>query len=114
MTWFKVDDTMVEHPKFVALTPFAWTMWFHGVSYCSRNLTDGRIPQAMVPRLCSLKEHDKAAAELVDAGLWHITAEGDYQVHDYLDHQRSREDVEAEREAAAERQRRRRARGGDP
>lgn len=110
-TWLKLDDSMVEHPKCVDLTPFAWTLWLHAISYCSRNLTDGLIPQAMLPRLCSVNDPAKAAAELVDAGLWRVTGDG-YQVHDYLDHQRSRAEVEADRTAAAERQRRSRERRG--
>jgi hypothetical protein len=104
-TWLKIDDTMVENPKFVDLSPFAWTLWIHGVSYCSRNLTDGRIPQAMLPRLTSITDPSRAAAELVDAELWHATEDG-YEVHDYLEHQRSRADVEADRAKATERQRR--------
>jgi hypothetical protein len=75
-TWLKIDDTMVENPKFVDLSPFAWTLWIHGVSYCSRNLTDGRIPQAMLPRLTSITDPSRAAAELVDAELWHAIDAG--------------------------------------
>jgi hypothetical protein len=106
--WFKVEDVMTEHPKCVGLTPFAWTLWLHAMSYCSRNLTDGHIPQAMLPRLCAIKDADKAAAELVDAGMWHVTEDG-WAVHDYLDHQRSRADVQADRADAAARKRRSRA-----
>jgi hypothetical protein len=111
-TWLKIDDTMVENPKCVDLSPFAWTLWLHGVSYCSRNLTDGHIPQAMLPRLTSITDPGRAADELVDAGMWHATEDG-YEVHDYLDHQRSRSDVEADRAKATERQRRSRANRSD-
>jgi hypothetical protein len=107
--WLKVDDALTENPKCVGLSPFAWTLWIHGLAYCSRNLTDGNIPHAIVPRLCSIKDAAKAAAELVDAGLWHVTPDG-WTVHDYLDHQRSRAQVQADRAAAAERQAKSRAR----
>ena len=108
MTWLKIEDTVTEHPSFAQLSPFAWTLWLHGLTYCSRNLTDGLIPQAMLTRLSALKEPEKACAELVDAGRWHVI-EGGWRVHDYLDHQRSRREVEDERAGAKERQRRSRA-----
>lgn len=109
MTWVKIDDTVTEHPKCVELSPSAWTLWLHGLAYCSRNLTDGQIPAAMLPRLSGVSQPRKVAGELVNAGLWHTTDSG-WEVHDYLEHQRSAEDVHAERAAAAERQRRARER----
>lgn len=102
MTWVKVDDGITEHPKCVGLTPYAWTLWLHGLTYSSRNLTDGHIPAAMLPRLCALRDPQKTAAELVDAGLWD-TCEGGWTIHDYADHQRTRQDVEKVRESARER-----------
>ena len=109
MTWVKVDDLITEHEKCVGLSDAAWTLWLHGLLYCSRNLTDGRIPAAMLPRLSAVKNPRKAAGELVSAGLWD-ERDGAWWVHDYLDHQRSKAQVEAEREAAAERQRKARER----
>lgn len=109
MTWVKVDDLITEHEKCVGLSADAWCLWLHGLTYCSRNLTDGRIPKPMLPRLTSLAKPAKAAAELVEAGLWDEQAKW-YEVHDYLEHQRSKAQVEADREAAAERQRKARER----
>jgi hypothetical protein len=113
MTWVKLDDQMVEHPKCVNLTPYAWTLWLHGLCYCSRNLTDGHIPHAMLPRLSAITRAEKAAAELVDAGLWHDRESG-WEVHDYLSHQRSAEQVRFERAAATERKRAERSRRDTP
>lgn len=109
MTWLKVDDTVTEHPKCVGLSPAAWTLWLHGLTYCSRNLTDGHIPAVMLPRLSSIQTPKKAAQELTQAGLWHETSDG-WEVHDYTEHQRSKADIETERAAA--RERRSRARKG--
>lgn len=109
MTWIKVDDGITEHPKFAALTSDAWTLWLHGTTYASRNRTDGVIPAAMLPRLSGVKAPQKVAAELVAAGLWHHVDAG-FEIHDYLEHQRSREQIDADRAAAEERQRRSRAR----
>lgn len=107
MTWVKIDDTVTEHPKCVELSPSAWTLWLHGLAYCSRNLTDGHIPAAMLPRLSGLSSPKKAAGELCEAGLWHKNGEG-WEIHDYADHQRTRADIEAERQAARERRARNR------
>lgn len=104
MTWVKVDDLITEHEKCVGLSANAWCLWLHGITYCSRNLTDGKIPKAMLARLSGVSKPSAAASELVAAGLWD-DSDGAFWVHDYLEHQRSREQVEAERAAAAERQR---------
>lgn len=109
MTWVKVDDLITEHEKCVDLSDAAWTLWLHGLLYCSRNLTDGRIPEGMLARLSAVKNPRKAAGELVEAGLWDHH-DGAWWVHDYLDHQRSKAQVEAERAAATERQRKARSR----
>lgn len=105
MTWVRLDDAMTEHPKCVGLSPFAWTLWVHALCYSSRNLTDGHIPQAMLSRLSALREPEPAAAELVDAGLWRVEKDGGWVIHDYLSHQRSRSQVQEDRDAAARRQR---------
>lgn len=104
MTWLKIDDGMVEHAKCVGLSSDAWTLWLHGLCYCSRNLTDGHIPRAMLARLSALRAPKKAAVELVTAGLWHETGPG-WEIHDYLAYQRSADQVNQEREAANERKR---------
>lgn len=79
MTWIKIDDTVTEHPKCVALSSHAWTLWLHGLTYCSRNLTDGEIPGVMLPRLSGVPQPKKVAGELVKAGLWH-EADGGYRL----------------------------------
>jgi hypothetical protein len=109
VTWIKVDDGITEHPKFAALTSDAWALWLHGTTYASRNRTDGLIPAAMLGRLSNVKNPTRVAAELVAAGLWHEVDAG-FEIHDYLEHQRSREQIDADRAAADERQRRSRAR----
>jgi hypothetical protein len=58
-TWFRVHDSIVEHPKFVGLNADAWALWIHGASYASRNLTDGAIPKAIINRLAPIKSAPK-------------------------------------------------------
>ncbi len=102
MTWLKLDDRFDEHPKFVGLSDKALALWLKGLAYCSRHLTDGHIPKAVLRRLDGTP---KAAKELVAAGLWEEWADypDEYLVHNYLVHQRSRQTVEAQRSAGAAR-----------
>lgn len=109
MTWIKLDDGITEHRRFVGLTPNAWCLWLHGLCYCSRNLTDGHIPKAIVPRLTAMPQWRKALNELLDAELW-FEMDGGYQVDSYLEHQRSKAQVEEDRAAAAGRAQRARDR----
>lgn len=105
MTWFKLDDQITEHPKYVGLSPDAWCLWIHGTAYTSRNLTDGFIPATLLPRLSPVPDIAPVVQELVTAGIWVQTGRG-YEIHDYLEHNRSRQDVAAARDDATERQRR--------
>jgi len=109
MTWFRLDDQVTEHPKTAGLSCEAWTLWVHGLAYCSRNLTDGEIPKALLPRLSPVRRVKKATAELVDADLW--SDEGArILVTNYVKWQRSKSQVESDKSAAKERQKRSRTR----
>lgn len=92
MAWVKIDDQFTDHPKVVAVGPVAGWLYLCGLTYCSRFLTDGHIPAAQVRRLADVKNPDRLAAALVEAGLWE-SCDGGYRVHDYLDYNPSRERV---------------------
>jgi 5-methylcytosine-specific restriction endonuclease McrA len=100
MPWLKVDDRVRTHPKVVMAGPDAAWFWFCGICYCREHLTDGFIPKMMLASLVpgvgpsAAKRH---AATLVRVNLWH-NAEGGYQVHDFLDWNPSRADIEADKE----------------
>ena len=110
MVWFNVDDGFHSHPKSQQLTLGAVGLWTLAGSWCSRHLTDGDIPEHVLIRLspCSPRQTKTHAAELVHARLWDTTCHG-WHFHDWLAHQRSKEDVEADREANRVRQARLRA-----
>jgi len=117
VTWLKLDDQVTEHPKCVSLSCEAWTLWLHGLTYCSRNLTDGDIPDAILSRLSPCRRPRKAAAELVAAGLWE-RVENAHHVHDYEKHQRTKAEILDSRTSASARQkasrtRRQASNGGD-
>ena len=97
MTWFKLDDTFPDHPKVVAAGGQAAWLYVAGLAYCSRGLTDGHIPAAVVARLTDLPKPAELAAKLVAVGLW-VEQDGGYAVHDYADHQRTRAQIDADRD----------------
>ena len=92
MTWVKLDDSAVDHPKVSGLSDRAFRWWVRGLSYASRFLTDGFLPSVFVRQVPS-----KTVEELVTPKLWIPQENGAMQVHDYLHHQTRREDVEYEK-----------------
>lgn len=104
MPWLRIDDGMVEHLKVASLSDGAFRAHVEAMSFCARNLTDGHIPTAVAKK----QGWSKRASELVRAGLWE-KEEGGHSIHDYLDYNPSRAQVEAEREAARRRMNRRRS-----
>lgn len=102
MTWFKVDDKLWGHPKWMALPAAARALWVTAGSYCASNETDGRLSAAMIPPLGG---RPRDADKLVECGLWE-RVEGGYLFHDWAEYQPTKAQVRAEREAVKERQRR--------
>lgn len=91
MTWFKVSDEFAFHPKVVSAGT-AIATWIRAASWSAQQLTDGFIPNQMLPALGPKKD----ATRLVNAGLWH-PVEGGYQFHDWDDYQPSRAQVQDKR-----------------
>ena len=108
MTWVKLDDQFSEHPKVLAAGPAAMWLFVCGLCYCGRQLTDGRIPKSMLPRLADVKNPTRLAARLVEVGLWH-DEDDDFLVHDFLAHNPSRQDVEKRRADNRDRQKKSRS-----
>jgi hypothetical protein len=97
MAWFKLNDEMPEHPKFVRAGVEAGWLYVCGLAYASRLLTDGFIPEGVVSRLSAVRNARREAEALVAAGLWERAADG-FQIHDYLEHQESAERVRGRRQ----------------
>ena len=102
MPWFKVDDGLHSHPKWLGASPHARALWVTAGSWSASHLTDGHVPRHV---LTSLGGKPKHATELVDLGLWAIDGDG-WRFHDWDAFQPSAESVEAERANARDRQRR--------
>jgi hypothetical protein len=109
MAWFKADDRIMEHEKFIAARAngghAAIGVWFHAGTWCNSQLTDGFVPRSWTV----LNRCETEAQVLVEAGLWVEDASRDgFQFHDFSDYQPLKADVESKRKADLERK----ARGG--
>lgn len=100
MAWVKIDDSFADHPKIASAGPLGMALQVAALCYCNRYLTDGFIPKAMAPRLVYFEgfadPHD-VIHRLIEVGIW-IEVEGGYRIHDYLEYQPSKADIEATRE----------------
>lgn len=107
MAWAKLDDQFPSHPKIVKAGGDAGWLHVCAICYCAQHLTDGFFPKEMVPRLSDRKKPLELAGRLVNEGAW-IDHGDEYEIHDFLRYNPSREKVLAERDAAVKR----RAKGG--
>lgn len=88
-TFIKVHDGMPDHPKIEGLSDAAFRLLVTTWCWCSRQHTDGRVPAAVWKK----RGTPKARRELAEAGLTE-EVDGGIAMHDYLDHQRSAEQIE--------------------
>ncbi|MEJ8652763.1 hypothetical protein WKI65_33045 [Streptomyces sp. MS1.AVA.3] len=133
MAWVRISDDFYDHAKFDAAGALGTALWVAGLAWCNRNLTDGLIPRRVALRLLDFEDaaeavqhaehhaggngvtdasdHEDlgpllarfATRRLVAAGLW-AEADGGYRVHDYLDYQKSADQIGSERKSNAARQ----------
>jgi hypothetical protein len=101
----RLDTGWFSHPKMMALGLMGMGLHAWSISYCDANLTDGFIPEGAVPR--SLAGCSQALRVLVETGCWQPVP-GGYRLHDFLEYNRSRAEVEAAKRQGLVRQRRHR------
>jgi hypothetical protein len=128
MGWIRISDDFYDNDKMFAAGSIGRDLYWHGMAFCNRNLTDGLIPRG---RALVLVDYTDAAVlvgiggvdgqdcapiaveRLLDADLWHEDGHDcpscvqpgprHYVVHDYLKYQPSRADVKAKAEATRKR-----------
>jgi hypothetical protein len=114
MPWVRLDDNFPDHKKIVDLTSDAFRLLVAMICHCARNQTDGIVKRADIPRLIRGYK-PRHLAELVAAGNVHghdhdcpdVLCEqpgpNEVAVHGYIERNRSKERIEADREANAAR-----------
>ncbi len=121
MPWVRLDEEFPDHPKVVTAGPLAGWLHVCALAYCNRHLTDGFVPHAQVPRLVNFAgvvEYDedygqvdlrdapevdpyRLAETLVSLNMWE-KRQGGYLIHDFLEYQPSRAEIEAQRKVKRE------------
>jgi len=103
MSWIRIDDQMVDHPKIVPLSDAAFRWVHRALSYANRFPADGVLPPAFLDQVPQAVRRD-----LVTRKVWERGHDGITRIHDYLEYQPSKAEVERQREDAKLRQRKRR------
>lgn len=96
MPYLNLDDNFADHPKVDALSDGAFRLHVAGLLYSARHRLDGKVPGDKVGRLVP-RFRRPCLNELLDGRLWLPHTEG-YEIHDYLDWNKSREEIEEQRE----------------
>ena len=94
--YFKVDVGYLMNPKVLAVafeSPTAVLLHLAAMAYSAQHLTDGVVPLAIVQRIAGATAED--AERLFKRGLLIDRHDGDVEVHDYLEHQRSAAEAKA-------------------
>lgn len=91
MTWTRLDDHFLDHPKILAAGERAELLHIHALLYCNKHLTDGFVPEAAISHLLHAPQR-QAVQRLIELCIW-VVVDGGYQIHDFLDWNPSREAV---------------------
>jgi len=97
MPFLNIDDNFADHPKVDSLSDGAFRLHVSGLLYCSRNKTNGFVPLDRVPRLMP-RYRKPYLTELLEGRLWYTRPGDQIEAHDYLDWNKSRDQIEADRE----------------
>lgn len=103
MPYLNLDDGFAEHEKVDALSDGAFRLHVSGMNYCARKLTDGIVPKHRVHRLVPTYRPGYLA-ELMRGPkpMWLPHLDG-YEIHDYLEWNKSCEWWTKRREDEAKR-----------
>lgn len=114
MTWVKLDDGFLTHPKVLAAGKDGRALIVSGLCYCAQGLTDGLIVDGALPMVAGAADVKArpTAGRLVELGIWHREGHtcsscppcpaGHYLVHDYLSYQPAAEEEKRKRRELSE------------
>jgi len=105
--WGKVYGSLHGSAKWRRATKGARALWTTALSWCvDQEASDGEVPRDMLKMLDGTA---REASNLVEVELWDVTP-GGWRFHDWSQRQRTRDQIQRDRESAAQRQRRARER----
>jgi len=112
--WVRLDVDYFRNPKALAAGRDGRDLHLASICWVGGQLTDGIIPAPVVPMICRDAGVEPHAVDLaVAAGLWTPNGGSAFELHDFVEMNGSRSDVERARAQWRERQRRFRARHGE-
>jgi hypothetical protein len=100
--WIKLYVNFRTHSKGIQVGPLGRDLFICSLAWSAEYLTDGQIPAHVLPFLApGLKQPQRAAVALVEAGLWETTDTG-WRIHEYEMYQQSKAEVEDLHDVRAE------------
>ena len=102
--FFKGQSRLYSNPKLLSISGNAFRVAVFSWGWSADHETDGHVPDSVLPILGA---RPSIVKELVAARLWHRNGTG-YVINDYLDHNKSKAEMDAAREKWAEKKRRQR------
>jgi hypothetical protein len=97
MPWCQFDDHFADAVEALTAGPEACGAHLWATCWAAAHLSDGALPSVVADRiLAACDDGDAILRRLLDAGLW-APVEGGYVMPGFLDANRSRERVEADR-----------------
>lgn len=108
--WFRLEQGYRASAKFAEVSELAELLWVRLIDYSASGSTDGLIPKRQAPGLLNVQGWafegetvtiERLLDELLVAGLLEDRGSS-WALHDYLEHQTSREEIEALRAARSE------------
>lgn len=99
----RLDDGAMSHLKILRLNDSAFRLWIKALCYCQQHLTDGRIPREALLFLGAKRaDVERLSTPQVEglAPLWEPVPGFGFQVHDFLDWNDSRDEIQRKREAS--------------
>lgn len=104
MAWVRIDDQAPRHCKMLKAGPAACWLWVCGLAHCQSQLTDGFIPDEVLPMIgvVGVPRVQKLAQVLVDVGLFE-RVEGGYRIHDYFAFNATKDEAIERRRAISDR-----------
>lgn len=100
MTWLKIDDSFVDHPKLHALSDPAHRAVVRSWGYAAKHETDGHVPESIAKEYT--RSSRKVLAEIVASGLWTKNGSG-YVIHNFNKRNPTKSELSKRRVEDAER-----------
>lgn len=107
MAWFKVDDSLWAHPKWITLSAQAKALWVTAASWSAKYETFGEVSAEFLKSFAGVANPKKSAKELVNSGLWEVVGDG-YRFHEWDTYNISKTALESQKAATRDRVKRHR------